>query len=272
MTKARVNGTTSNAKGDLVVGTGSTTAAALSVGTDGYMLYADSTQTQGIKWAAAPTDATKIPLSTVTAAGDLIVATGSGAVTNLAAGTSGYALTSNGAGAAPTYQAIPTGGMTLISKQTATSGTTLSFASIPQTYTHLKLVGWAFNSNASSLYVTLNSITGYQYAYTFMTTTPTVQYTSGTGVNAFYIPMPSTAGYTGGFEATIPNYKNTAYPKDIYGTYTSVEGGQLSAAGGTFSGVVTGTTGANIAAVSSITCTSSGTISGSYVISLYGMS
>ena len=54
MTKASANATTSNAKGDVVVGTGSTTAAALPVGTDGYMLYADSTATTGIKWAAAP--------------------------------------------------------------------------------------------------------------------------------------------------------------------------------------------------------------------------
>ena len=51
MTKARVNGTTSNAKGDLVVGTGSTTAAALSVGTDGQVLTAASGQTTGLQWA-----------------------------------------------------------------------------------------------------------------------------------------------------------------------------------------------------------------------------
>ena len=69
MTKARANATTSNAKGDIVVGTGSTTASALSVGTDGYMLYADSNQTQGIKWAAAPASGSMTLLSTTTLSG-----------------------------------------------------------------------------------------------------------------------------------------------------------------------------------------------------------
>ena len=69
MTKARVNGTTSNAKGDLVVGTGSTTAAALSVGTDGYLLYADSTQTPGVKWAAAPAAGSLTQIATGTFSG-----------------------------------------------------------------------------------------------------------------------------------------------------------------------------------------------------------
>lgn len=45
---------------------------------------------------AAPLDATKIPLSTVTAAGDLVYASGSGAVTRLPIGTSGKILSSNG--------------------------------------------------------------------------------------------------------------------------------------------------------------------------------
>ena len=60
----------------------------------------------GSAWAsvAAP-DATKIPLSTVTTAGDLIIGTGNATVTRLASGTSGFVLTSNGAGVAPSYQA-----------------------------------------------------------------------------------------------------------------------------------------------------------------------
>ena len=49
--------------------------------------------------------ATKIPLSTVTTAGDLIVGTGSSTVSRLGIGTSGYALVSNGTTAA---WAIPT--------------------------------------------------------------------------------------------------------------------------------------------------------------------
>ena len=50
-----------------------------------------------------------VPKSTVTTAGDLILGTGASAVTRLAAGTSTYVLTSNGAGVAPTWQAAAGG-------------------------------------------------------------------------------------------------------------------------------------------------------------------
>jgi hypothetical protein len=61
----------------------------------------------GSSWTAVDTsvDASKIPLSTVTTAGDLILGTGNATVGRLAAGsTVGDVLTSNGAGAAPSYQ------------------------------------------------------------------------------------------------------------------------------------------------------------------------
>ena len=80
------------AKGDLVAGTASGTFTNVTVGTNAYALVADSTQTAGVKWAV-PTDTTKVPLSTVTAKGDLIAATATGTVTNLAVGTNGQVLT-----------------------------------------------------------------------------------------------------------------------------------------------------------------------------------
>ena len=60
----------------------------------------------GSAWTAVDTsvDSSKIPLSTVTTAGDLIIGTGNATVTRLASGTSGFVLTSNGAGVAPSYQ------------------------------------------------------------------------------------------------------------------------------------------------------------------------
>ena len=53
---------------------------------------------------AAPLDATKVPLSTVTTAGDTIYASGSGAVTRLGIGASGTVLTSDGS--VPTWSSV----------------------------------------------------------------------------------------------------------------------------------------------------------------------
>jgi len=68
----------------------------------------------GSVWTAVDTtsDPSKIPLSTVTTAGDLIIGTGNATVSRLAAGsTAGHVLTSNGSGSAPSYQAA-SGGIT----------------------------------------------------------------------------------------------------------------------------------------------------------------
>jgi hypothetical protein len=43
-----------DAKGDLIVGTGSNTGTRLAAGANGYVLIADSAETNGLKWAAAP--------------------------------------------------------------------------------------------------------------------------------------------------------------------------------------------------------------------------
>jgi hypothetical protein len=43
-----------DAKGDLIVGTGSNTGTRVAAGTNGYVLTADSSETNGVKWAAAP--------------------------------------------------------------------------------------------------------------------------------------------------------------------------------------------------------------------------
>jgi len=67
----------------------------------------------GSAWTAVDTsvDSSKIPLSTVTTAGDLIIGTGNATVTRLAAGAATYLLTSNGAGVAPSWQVAPSSGV-----------------------------------------------------------------------------------------------------------------------------------------------------------------
>jgi hypothetical protein len=103
-----------------------------------------------------------VPLSTVTANGDLIVGTSSGAVGRLGIGSTGQLLTVSGG--VPTWAAAPAaGGMTLIST-TSLSGTSTVLSSIPQTYKHLFLtvtnvtgsaadsMQWRFNGNSSNNY------------------------------------------------------------------------------------------------------------------------
>ena len=50
-------------KGDIIVATGSDAVTRVAAGTNDHVLTADSSQSAGVKWAAAPADATKIPLA-----------------------------------------------------------------------------------------------------------------------------------------------------------------------------------------------------------------
>lgn len=56
---------------------------------------------------------------------------GSGVITELAVGASGTVLTSAGASNAPTFSAPATSGITLVAEQASTSGTAITFGSIP---------------------------------------------------------------------------------------------------------------------------------------------
>jgi hypothetical protein len=80
------------AKGDILAGTASGAIDNLAVGANGTALVANSATATGLNWAT-PTDTTKIPLSTVTTKGDLIVATASGTVARQAVGSNGQVLT-----------------------------------------------------------------------------------------------------------------------------------------------------------------------------------
>lgn len=239
-------------KGDIL--TYDTAPNRLGIGSNNQVLTADSTAALGVKWAT-PTDTTKVPLSTVTAAGDLIVATGSGAVTNLAAGTSGYALTANGAGAAPTYQAIPTGSMTLISSASPGSVATYTFSSIPNTYKNLYLIGVGIKfSTTHQIYLRAQGITGgssyyYTKAGTSTSWSPTADLgyaiSSGTIVNT----------QTHNFQVTIYDYANsTVNDKLIYSLETNY---QISSGFNSLSvgfGAVTGSSvNAGVGAIDNIT-------------------
>ena len=174
--------TTVLAKGDLIAGTAANAVTNLPVGTNGQVLTAASGQTTGLQWGI-PTDTTKVPLSTVTAKGDLIAATASGAVSNLAVGTNGYAVvadstqttglayknivpsqTSNSGkylttdGTNTSWATLASGGMTLLSTTTL-SGTSTTISSISQSYTDLYIYVYGITgaSNNGTLDIQPNS-------------------------------------------------------------------------------------------------------------------
>lgn len=79
------------ASGDLLVGTGAGTVSRVALGSDGFVLTADTTS-GSVVWAAVPGDASKIPLATVDAKGDLIVGTANDTVGRLGVGTNTHFL------------------------------------------------------------------------------------------------------------------------------------------------------------------------------------
>jgi hypothetical protein len=81
-------------KGDLLAGTASGVISRLGVGTNGQALVANSSASTGLNWAT-PTDTTKIPSSTITAKGDIIVGTGSGTYSVQGVGANGQVLTAD---------------------------------------------------------------------------------------------------------------------------------------------------------------------------------
>ena len=197
MTKARVNGTTSNAKGDLVVGTGSTTAAALSVGTDGYAVVADSTQTTGLAYKNI------VPSQT---------------------SNSGKYLTTDGTNTS--WGTISAGSMTQIATGNLAGANPLSITSIPQTYRELKLFvnGWYDAGNVPLLMYVNGDSTNTSYGYTRI----------NSGSNSVQAPYYNTywtvgsnqnAANNGAMQFTFPNYTSSYFKFAYYsGTYINGDG------------------------------------------------
>ncbi len=121
--------------------TGGGTSGAITVGIQdalttqkGAVQLSDSTSTTSSILAATPTAvksaydlaAAAVPKSTVTTAGDVIYATGSGAVTRLGIGTANQVLRVNSGATAPEWATPSTGAMTLITSQALSATATLN--------------------------------------------------------------------------------------------------------------------------------------------------
>jgi hypothetical protein len=85
--------------------------------------------------------------------GELITWDASGVIAVVAAGTSAQVLTSNGAGAAPTFQASSASGITLATPQASTSGTAIDFTSIPSGTKRITIMFAAVSTDGTQKYI-----------------------------------------------------------------------------------------------------------------------
>ena len=180
----------------------------------------------------------------------------------------GQVLTSTAAGTTYTAQ-VPA--MVLIQKQTlATGASSVTFSSIPQTYTHLKLLTSTVTSVGSGVVpidLTFNGDSGVHYFYNIITNSfgTSVTGNSNSATETTFAIMgdagdnnPSAASN----EITVMNYTGTSFGKTMIGECSSTTQGVYHTAG----------IWAQTAAVSSITLSlGTGTFSTGSVFSLYGI-
>jgi len=133
-------------------------SAALPTPTEGMITYLEDTNLvevyNGSAWADINDNTAAIPKSTVTTAGDLIVADGASSVTRLGVGTDDQVLTVVSGEPAWADAGGGGGGKTSISTQSLTGATTITFSSIPATYKDLFFV--FRGSSTSEEYIEIN--------------------------------------------------------------------------------------------------------------------
>lgn len=235
--------------------TGGGTTGAISIGIQdattsvkGAVQLSDSTSTTSSILASTPT-ATKsaydlaaaaVPKSTVTTAGDVIYATGSGAVTRLGIGTTGQILTvSSGA---PAWATAAGGGMTLLSTTTL-SGASTTISSINQSYKDLYCVVYGVTMASSSSNFTLapNGVTNKcQYVMTYIVDAGTSVSTTFDVGGLWRLTSQSNQLYSNAnnvYSFTINDYSSTTTRKTINsqaGFLTQGSAGGANFAGGAY--------------------------------------
>lgn len=181
--------------------------------TDLQVLTRDNASPGKVKWANSPAN-----IATTT--GDILYASSANTLTRLGIGATNSVLTV--AGGVPTW-AASAGGLSLISTQTATSGTTVSFSSIPSGFTHLMAVGSVASTGANQIMtLTINGLgAGYTGRVVYDNGTNIVSGGTGTASWASTSNMGSaTQGF--GFNYNFPNYSNTTLQKYYNGVINSL--------------------------------------------------
>jgi len=235
--------------------------------TDNQVLTRDNVATGKVKWANSPAN-------TLTTTGDILYASAANTPARLAAGTSGYVLTANGAGVAPSYQAATSGGMTLIATSGTLSGASYTFSSIPGTYRNLYLDITAAKVDTINATVGLraNGITGTAcYATTYITST----ITAGTATSYRVGAMTTSTACQLDATITIANYAtSTVGAKVINSTSDALQINTANRNSEIGFGAVIGTSASGFQGVGAITSLTFINSTGSFsagVIDLYGV-
>ena len=235
--------------------------------TNNQVITRDSTAPGKVKWAASAT-------SVLTTTGDVLYASAPNTLARLAAGTSGQVLTANGAGVAPSYQAVASGGMTLIATSGTLSGASYTFSSIPGTYRNLYLDITAAKGDTINPVIGMraNGINGTAcYSTTYITST----ITAGTATSYRVGAMTTSTVCQLDAAITIANYAtSTVGAKVINSTSDALQIGTANRTNETGFGAVIGTSASAFDGVGAITSLTFINSTGSFtagVINLYGV-
>ena len=180
-------------------------------GTTGQVLAKASGTDMDFSWV---TDATGIPATIFDAKGDIIAATAADTAGRLAVGTDGQTLVADSSTATGLkWAAGSSGSYTLISTTTlASSASTITFSSIPSTYTHLQIIFEGIGGD-DFIRMTFNNVTTSTY-YGILLTARGNTVASSEEVAGTSMKCGTNNVLTSGL-ISIPNYKNTTIKKTI---------------------------------------------------------
>jgi len=234
-------------RGDIIVRDSSNATARLAVGSANTVLKSDGTDAAygQVATAMIADDAVSLAKMASGTDGNLITYDTSGNPAHVATGTSGQVLTSNGAGAAPTFQAVA-GALEFLGSTTASSSASISFTSLMSSdHDNYMFVfnGMRPATDGAELHMLLSTNNGSSFlssSYAFVipsiffigasgnggntesTSTSTIQISSGMGNDA-------DAGVTGNLY--VWNVNDSAKRTSVYFEWIGEEGSNVGAAG-----------------------------------------
>jgi hypothetical protein len=160
--------------------------------------------------------------TTITAAGDIVVGTGSGTYDNLPIGTTNQVLTADTTVSPYKVKwATPAagGGMTLLSTTATTSGGTVTISSIDQSYKHLLVIGTGLTGTNNTDYsMRFNGDSGTNYAafnISYVSTTLSGAFANSTQISISALGTSTSNANTANFSLNIYRYSEGSEFKNV---------------------------------------------------------